>query len=136
MKRTAKYDFFNDAFPDDERVPYKLLRWRFLNRYYIYCHSKFNVVRQTCREWVPNEHESAFAQDDLDTAFELPIEKLMFEVLSMIMAGGRQSEQFNMHAEQRIREILHGRDVNDLLECLSGDELLEFRHDLALLNIA
>lgn len=129
-------DFLHDEFPDDQRVPYQLIRWRFFSRCYSYCGFKFNVARQIMKPWAPNEHESAYAEDELELAFDLPIENLMFQVFAAIMAGGLQSEQYRRHTEQRIRAILDGRQVNQLLECLDGEELLAFREDLALFNIA
>ncbi|NHZ36758.1 hypothetical protein [Massilia rubra] len=129
------YDFLNDEFPDGQRIPYKLIRYQFLRCYYIYCSSKFSVSKRIFGEWVGNEHESAFAYDNLELSFELPIENLMLEVISTIMAGGRQSAQFEQHTQKRIVKILDGRKIGDLLGTLDGDELAEFRADLALLRL-
>jgi hypothetical protein len=128
------YDFFNDAFPENDRVPYKLIRWWFLGGAYRYCQHAYQDNYAWIRPWA-DEYVASYEQ--YESAFNLPIENLMLEVLVLVMVAGRDSgyEKFEQHHREKISAILEKDDLIEMLKTLSGEELNEFEHDLKLLNL-
>ncbi len=61
----------------EERVTYGEIRAWFLGSYYNYCRVKLNHQSP----WVEGESEVGYAYSELENSFDLPIEKLMLEVL-------------------------------------------------------
>jgi len=95
---------------------------------YDYCRSK---VRHG-RGWLDGEYEFAYAYDEFRTSFSSAIEKLMLEVLTLILAAGR-GVSIDFHREN-VSSILRGRDIYDLLAELRGDERSDFVSDLQALG--
>jgi hypothetical protein len=129
-----EYDFFNDEFPDDERVPYKLIRWWFLGGAYRNCQHAYRENQGWQKRWA-DEYLGSYEQ--YESAFDRPIEKLMLEVLLLIMVAGRNSqyEKFEPYHRAKIAAILEKNDLSEMLKTLSGEELSEFEHDLKLLKL-
>ncbi|MFC5476373.1 hypothetical protein [Paraherbaspirillum soli] len=125
------YDFFKDVFPDGERIPYKLMRWWFLDCYYTYCRSKIHHHS----EWSKNEHEIAYAYEQQEFAYFNPTEQIMLEVLFLIFNAGRGPETVDPYHRGKIAKILEAHDLNEMLVALPEDERLEFKSDLQLLKI-
>lgn len=130
-----KYDFENGEWPDDERTPYKLMRWWFLDCYYTYSRSKIHYNARLNKGWVANEHEIGYAYEQYESAYRMPIEKVMLEVLCLILNGGRGLEQFDSHHRKLIGQILEKNNLQDMLKELPKEERNEFEHDLKLLGI-
>jgi hypothetical protein len=130
----TKYDFFNDEFPDNERVPYRLIRWWFLGGVYRYCQHAYRENYGWHRHWA-DEYSGAYEQ--YKDAFDRPIEKLMLEVLLLILVTGRnaQYEKFESYHRAKIAGILEENNLGEMLKTLSGEELSEFEHDLKLLKL-
>jgi hypothetical protein len=130
----TEYDFFNDEFPDDERVPYKLIRWWFLGGAYRYCQHAYGENHGWHKHWA-DEYSGSYEQ--YESAFDHPLEKLMLEVLLLIMVSGRnaQYERFESYHRAKITAILEKNDLGEMLKMLQGDELNEFKYDLRLLKL-
>lgn len=131
------YDFINNGdFPDDERAPYRLIRWWLLDCYYTYCRSKLHTRSHgKGGAWSPNEHELGYAYEQFEDAFEEPIEQLMLEVLALVLNAGRGPETVEPYHYGRIAEILEKQSLSEMLKDLQGEELREFEHDLKLLKL-
>ncbi|MFG9943215.1 hypothetical protein ACG3RN_20975 [Pseudomonas aeruginosa] len=61
--------------------------------YYNYCRVKLNHQSP----WVEGESEVGYAYSELENSFDLPIEKLMLEVLALILSAGRFSDKVKRH---------------------------------------
>lgn len=129
------YDFFKDDLPDDERVPYKLMRWWLLDCYYIYCRGRIKGSKRWNMPWVEDEHELAYAYEEYEFAYSRPIEKLMLEVLTLVLDAGRGPKLFELAHRAKIAEVLKNNVLSEMLAQLPNDERREFEYDLALLDI-
>ena len=106
-----KYDFESDQWPNEARVPYKLIRWWLLDCYYVYCQARIRPSKQPRKPWGENEHEIGYAYEQYQSAYQMPIERLMLEVLTLILNAGRGPVQLDSFHRKKIAEILA---VNDL----------------------
>ncbi|MCH7344729.1 hypothetical protein LZ017_15215 [Pelomonas sp. CA6] len=133
-RRWMMYDFENDRFSDeDERRTYKIIRWWLLDCYYTYCRSHLHARKLgKGGGWAPDEHEIGYAYEQCEDSFRLPIEQVMFEVLALVLSGGRGSEEY---PRAKIATILAKHDLGEMLATLQGEELREFTHDLKLLGL-
>jgi|GEM_PF-649548 len=116
--------------PVEERVPYGEIRAWFLNCYYVYCQDKIAAGRG----WAERELEINWAYNEFDNAFQLPIENLMVEALTLILEGGRLPDTEAYH-RNRIANILEQNNLEDMMREISEDEAHELRYDLKILGI-
>ena len=131
----SKYDFESDDWPDGERVSYKLMRWWFLSNCYTYCQAKIQSDERWNKGWASNEHEIGYAWEQLESAFSLPIENLMLEIICLVLNAGRGPKQFELITRERITQILSEHNLQDLLKELPKEEREEFERDLKLLKV-
>lgn len=132
------YDFINNGdFPDDERAPYRLIRWWLLDCYYTYCRSKVHTknLGKGGGNWSPHEHEIGYAYEQNEDAFQQPIERLMLEVLTLVLNAGRGPETVGPYHHAKIAAILEKNNLNEMLNGLPDEERREFEHDLKLLKL-
>ncbi|MBB1632141.1 hypothetical protein A9975_14870 [Cupriavidus sp. UME77] len=115
----------------EDRVPYSMIRAWIFSRYYSYCRSKLNHKNQ----WVEGESEVGYAYDELDNSFELPIEKLMLEVLTLILDAGRGSERAITYHRKAIADLLENNDLSEMLKNIPMDEVEEFKIDINILGV-
>lgn len=132
------YDFINNGdFPDDERAPYRLIRWWLLDCYYTYCRSKLHAKRldKGGDLWLPLEYEIGYAYEQNEDAYGLPIEQLMLEVLTLVLRCERGSPKAEPYHRAKIAGILEKNDLSEMLSELPTEERREFEHDLRLLKL-
>jgi hypothetical protein len=130
------YDLINDGdFPDDERVPYRLMRWWFLDCYYTYCRTKIRSIKKWNNGWLVGEHEIGYAYEQCESIYKRPIERLMFEVLTLVLNAGRGPANVEPYHRAKIAAILAEHDLGELVKTLHGKELQEFTRDLELLGL-
>jgi len=114
----------------EDRVTYSEIRSWFLDSYYNYCRAKLSHKSP----WVDGESEAGHAYSELENAFELPVEKLMLEVLTLIFSAGRSPiPVVNYHGDV-IRELLKDYGLLAALDDLPSDEAEAFRGDLKILG--
>lgn len=111
----------------EERVVYAEIKSDFLDCYYQYCQNKIGEI------WISGEHERGWAYDQWFTGYDLPTEKLMLEVIAMILNSGR-SKQSDLFHRAQIEKILVKHSLEQILNCLIGEELVDFTYDLKLLG--
>ncbi|CAI8816785.1 MULTISPECIES: Imm2 family immunity protein [Pseudomonas] len=114
----------------EERVTYGEIRAWFLGSYYNYCRVKLSHQYP----WIEGESEVGYAYSELENSFDLPIEKLMLEVLSLILSAGRSSEKVQKYHQDAISELLRKIDLSSVLEELPPDEAAELVGDLRVLG--
>lgn len=85
--------------------------------------------------WVEGESEVGYAYDELDNSFDLPIERLMLEVLTLVLDAGRGSERAKAYHRMAIAEIFSNNDLSELLENIPPGEAEELNSDIKILGI-
>jgi len=101
----------------------------FLSGYYCYCKGVFNSGGRA-RKWMEGEHERGGAYEGLDGVHHSPIEKLMLEVVSIILEAKRGSVQFFSYKKEIVGRILNNYELSELLRILPENERSEFKVDL------
>lgn len=115
----------------EERVTYGEIRKWFLGCYYSYCRSKLKHQNP----WIEGESEVGYAYSELENSFDMPVEKLMLEVLALILSAGRATEKVQRYHLNTISELLKGVDLSSVLEDLPSDEAEELKCDLRILGL-
>jgi len=115
----------------DERMTYETIREWIFNCYYSYCRTKLHDRSA----WVENESELGYAYDQLENAFDLPIERLMFAVSLLILDAGRSAEPFESEIRAQIRDLLSQNDLKEMINVLPHEEMEDFLWDLKVLGI-
>lgn len=105
----------------NERLTYGEIRAWFLDGYYSYCRAKLSHQNP----WLEGESEVGYAYSELENSFDLPVEKLMLEVLSLVLSAGRSSEKARKYHQDAISELLKKIDLPPVLEALPPDEAAE-----------
>ena len=114
----------------EERVPYAEMRSWLLECYYTFSRQ----MTDSKGGWAPHLHEIAYAYNEFDGAFDHPIERLMLEVLTLVLIGGRPMVSVPYHT-RRIAEIVAAHPLDELLRGLPEEELHELRSALQLLKL-
>ena len=115
----------------EERVTYGEIRAWFLGSYYSYCRIKLSHQSP----WSEGESEAGYAYGELENSFEMPIEKLMLEVLTLVLSAGRFSDEVKKYHLDIIYGLLREIDISSVLEGLPPDEAVELRADLDALGL-
>ncbi|GJI97218.1 hypothetical protein RugamoR57_39360 [Duganella caerulea] len=113
-----------------DRITYYEIRTWLLDCYYVYCREKMFSGSQ----WEEGEHELGYAYDQYSDAFHLPIEKIMLEVLVLVLASGRLTKSALYHY-QKISEFSAGTRLHDIANDLPPDERNDFLYDLSILKL-
>jgi hypothetical protein len=83
--------------------------------------------------WSAGELEINWAYQEFYNSFELPIERLMLEVLTLILTAGRLPGLF--HREQ-IAKLLAEHSLDEMLHGIPTEEADELLYDMKLLKLA
>lgn len=114
----------------EDRIKYSEIRVWLLECYYKYCKVKIGHKSP----WIEGESEVGYAYGELENSFDTPIEKLMLEVLTLVLSAGRASEKTYEYHLNCVYNLLESIDLSCILENLPSDEAEEFRSDLRLLG--
>jgi hypothetical protein len=113
-----------------EYTPYLEVRRNLLDCYYQYCRIKVSEGKA----WREDEYEIGFAYDQYFNAYDSPIEKLMLEILTLILVGGRL-ESAAIYHKANICKLLLDNDLDLMLSQILEDERVEIYNDLKVLNL-
>lgn len=113
-----------------DRVPYDEIKANFLDSYYGYCWTKVHQGQK----WTDGEHEIGYAYQEAKLAYDLPIEKLMLEVIALVL-GGKRWPQVDRHHYKKIEELLADNKLKVMLDNLPKDERILFERALDLLGV-
>jgi len=115
----------------EDRVTYSEIRAWFLGSYYGYCRGKLSQRSP----WAEGENEVGYAYHELENAFDLPVERLMLEVIALILSAGRSSKLVQKYHLDAICRLVEEVELSSILEDIPSDESAEFKNDLELLGI-
>ncbi|WP_134677849.1 Imm2 family immunity protein [Ectopseudomonas khazarica] len=115
----------------EDRVTYGEIRAWFLGSYYNYCRAKLSHQSP----WAEGESEVGYAYSELENSFDLPVEKLMLEILALILSADRSSEKVKKYHLDMIRGLLKEIELSSVLNDLPSDEAAELKKDLRVLGL-
>lgn len=118
-----------------ERIDYKEIKSSFLDGCYTYCQHKINNINLHGSIWTNNESEQAYAYELFDNAYDLPIENLMLEVVTLVLMAGRGPEQAENYHRDRIAGILSENKLDELIADISEEERKDLIYDMSLLKL-
>ncbi|MEQ4454279.1 hypothetical protein ABNT06_23110 [Kosakonia sacchari] len=116
-----------------ERVTYQEIKLSFLDSCYSYCRHKLKGIKRGGAGWAEGEHEIGYAYEQFENAYDLPIEKLMLEVVALIFWGGRCPAHSYVLHKKSIDRILSEINLDVLVSILGDDERQDFLGDIELL---
>jgi hypothetical protein len=131
---------FAPNWPDVERVPYMLIMLRLSESCKNYCKHKIrgllNSDAKGPQGWSSDREDLAHAYEQFECAYFAPIERLMLEVATLILDGGRNfgSEYWMNYHRAKIKSILQENDMGAMLAGLPQPEREYFDGDLKLLE--
>ena len=115
----------------EERVTYAEIRAWFLGSYYSYCRVKLRHRSA----WVEGESEVGFAYSELENSFDLPVEKLMLEILALVLSAGRSSESVKKYHRDAALKLIEQIGLSSVLKELPPEEAADFIDDLRVLGV-
>ncbi|WP_224718353.1 hypothetical protein [Pectobacterium versatile] len=77
----------------EERVNYEEIKNSLLRYYYIYCRNKIESFNRRDEKWAEHESEIGYAYYQFENAYELDIENLMLDVVTLVLMAGRGLQQ-------------------------------------------
>ncbi|MCP1575791.1 hypothetical protein J2S30_004170 [Herbaspirillum rubrisubalbicans] len=130
------YKFDTDEILGDGRAVYKIIRWRLLNNFYVYSQDSIGSgnIFQTISDFHRGRIE--FAYQRCTSIYRRPIERLMLEILTLVLDARRSSDDFQREHQEKILQILAENSLSGLLSNLPEEERKSFEFDLKLLKIS
>ncbi len=117
------------------RIGYQEIKMSLLELYYIYCQQKFGSNSGDMDTWLKDESEIGYAYGEFCESYDLPIEKIMLEVLSLILRAGRGPEKAEQYHYNRIAEMLSKHSLDDLMTDIDAEERKDLLYDMKLLKL-
>lgn len=128
------YDFFRDDFADGMRHPFLLIEWWFMDACFSYSKRKLLNSADERGAWEDEESEFAYAYREYVDVFDLPVERLMLEVVVLFAYGGRAPQGVERAHRDNIASILSICDIDDLIVGVPNGEATTFVADLKALG--
>ncbi|ATX62767.1 hypothetical protein [Yersinia hibernica] len=117
------------------RIGYQEIKMSLLELYYIYCQQKFGSNSRDVDTWLKDESEIGYAYGEFCESYDLPIENIMLEVLSLILRAGRGPEKAEQYHYNRIAEILSKHNLDELMTDIDEEERKDLLYDMKLLKL-
>ncbi|ATA25832.1 hypothetical protein BIY26_05140 [Brenneria goodwinii] len=118
-----------------ERISYDEIRDSFLRYYYIYCRNKLDSFNRRGEGWSEHESEIGYAYYQFENAYELEIENLMLNVLTLVLMAGRGPEQVEKNLRKDIKDMLSEHKLDELIADISEEERQDLIYDMSLLKL-
>ncbi|ARB82704.1 MULTISPECIES: hypothetical protein [Yersinia] len=118
-----------------ERIDYQEIKSSFLESCYRCCRHKLKDINRGGLGWTEGEHEIGYAYYQFENAYELPIEKLMLEVVTLILWAGRCPEQSEILHRNEIKKILSAHPLDELIKDIAEEECSDLLYDMKLLKL-
>ena len=103
----------------EERRNYIELKQDYMLIAFDACASKFHLGK--VGKWVNNETEYGYVDYNFECCFRLPIDHLMWYVISIIVHAGRNYTCHKIRVRE-IKEILRKNDINNLISDFDEEE--------------
>ena len=120
---------------DDERMTYGEIREMILECFYDCCRNILDINQKTGEKSSYDGLEIGYASYQYECTPFSPIEKLMFEVFTLILRAGRGPKKAEDITRKSINLILKETPLNILIEDLSDDEKRNLLYDMELLGL-
>ena len=119
----------------DELISYCEIRRYFLDSFY---ENRRRLIKLSQNQKLPpvdQLEEVSYAYYQLENAYDLPVEKLMRDVLTLIMLAGCDAAVFVAYLHKAILDILDRHTLDELLQEIDEDSKSELVYDLIFLGI-
>lgn len=113
----------------DQRVTYSTIKCWITDAYFDFCRDRAIVLGR------PHLEILAGISYEFESSFERPVERLMMEVVCMVLTGGWYQLPMKHHQDQ-IQKLITENGLENLLAAVPKDEADLFRHDLKILKLA
>lgn len=117
------------------RIGYQEIKMSLLELYYIYCQQKIGSNSRDMDTWLKDESEIGYAYGEFCESYDLPIENIMLDVLSLILRAGRGPEKAEQYHYNRIAEILSKHNLDELMTDIDEEERKDLLYDMKLLKL-
>ena len=108
------------------------IRSRFLDNCYRYSRGK--ILRK--ESWVYGAESAGFAYEQMDGAYSSSLERLILEVVLMIVTADRSSEDYWIRSRMRAESYLRTVGFEDVVNLLSSYEVDELSEDMASIGLS
>ena len=118
-----------------ELISYEEIRRYFLDCFY---ENRRQLIKNSQNQKlspVDQLEEVSYAYYQWENAYDLPVEKLMRDVLTLIMLAGCDAVVFVDYLQKAIRDILDRHTLDELLQEIDEDSKSELVYDLIFLGI-
>jgi hypothetical protein len=112
----------------EHRVTYPTIKQWVMEAYFDFCRDRGVVMGR------PHAEILGGVSYEYEGCFERPVERLMLEVVCMVLNGGWYQQPMDYHREQ-IQKILVESSLENLLSDVPQEEADLFRHDLKILKL-
>ncbi|AKL42746.1 TPA: hypothetical protein I8438_000048 [Serratia marcescens] len=120
---------------DDERMTYGEIRKMTLECFYDCCRNILDINKKTGERTSYDGLEIGYAIYQCENTPFSPIEKLMFEVFTLILRAGRGPKKAENITRDAITLIISETPLNILIEDISDDEKRNLLYDMELLGL-
>lgn len=119
----------------EERIGYEEIKNSFLRCYYIYCRNKLDSFNRRGEVWGESESEIGYAYYQFEDSYDLDIEKLMLNVITLVLMAGRGPKQVEKNLRESINSILKNKALNVIVQNITEEEKIDLLYDMSLLGI-
>lgn len=112
----------------EHRVTYLTIKQWVMEAYFDFCRDRGVVLGR------PHAEILGGVSYEYEGCFERPVERLMLEVVCLILNGGWYPQPMNYHREQ-IQKLIAESSLENLLVDVPAEEADMFLHDLEILKL-
>lgn len=118
----------------------KLISYDEIRRYFLDCfyENRRQLIKHSQNQTLPpvdQLKEVSYAYYQWENAYDLPVEKLMLDVLALIMLAGCDAAVFVDYLQKNILDILDRYTLDELLQEIDEDSKSELVYDLIFLGM-
>ncbi|MCQ8233625.1 hypothetical protein [Pectobacterium carotovorum] len=119
----------------EERINYEEIKNSLLRYYYIYCRNKLESFNRRGERWAEHESEIGYAYYQFENAYELDIENLMLDVVTLVLMAGRGPQQVEKNLRNSINILLSNQGLDKLIQDITEEEKSSLLYDMSLLGL-
>lgn len=120
---------------NDERIDYYEIRLSFLGCCYEGCRQKLKNITMGTSGVPKYEDGIGYAHYQFENSYELPIEQLMLDVVTLVLIAARGPEHVERFHRKEIKQILSTHPLYELIKELGEEEREDLLHDMKILQL-
>ncbi|WP_206194077.1 hypothetical protein [Serratia microhaemolytica] len=119
----------------DERIDYYEIRSSFLECCYEGCRVKLNNIARGSSGLPKSDDGMGYASYQYEGVYQLPVERLMLEVVHLILMAARGPENVEAYHRNEINKIFSEHPLDELIQDIGEEERKELLRDMKLLKL-